>query len=57
VNEACTALSVSRSKLYEELQSGRLTARKSGARTLIPVASIDAWLNDLPTLPEAAKAA
>jgi excisionase family DNA binding protein len=54
VNEACAALSISRSKLYTELQSGRLKARKSGARTLIPVASIAAWLN---SLPETAKAA
>jgi excisionase family DNA binding protein len=48
VNEACTALAISRSKLYEELQSGRLKARKAGSRTLIPMASIDAWLNSLP---------
>ena len=50
-------LSISRSKLYEELAAGRLKALKAGSRTLIPVASINAWLNNLPTLPEAAKAA
>ena len=54
VREACVSLSISRSKLYEEVAAGRLRALKSGARTLIPMASIDAWLN---SLPEAARAA
>jgi excisionase family DNA binding protein len=57
VSEACASLSISRSKLYEELAAGRLKALKAGSRTLIPVASINAWLNNLPTLSEAAKAA
>jgi excisionase family DNA binding protein len=57
VSEACATLSISRSKLYEEVAAGRLRALKAGSRTLIPVASINAWLNNLPTLPEAAKAA
>jgi excisionase family DNA binding protein len=53
VNEACASLSISRSKLYEEVAAGRLKALKAGSRTLIPIASCDAWLNSLP----AAKAA
>jgi excisionase family DNA binding protein len=57
VNEACATLGISRSKIYEELAAGRLEARKAGSCTLIPMASINAWLNNLPTLPEAAKAA
>jgi excisionase family DNA binding protein len=48
VNEACASLSISRSKLYEEVAAGRLKALKAGSRTLIPVASRDAWLNSLP---------
>ena len=46
--EACASLSISRSKLYEEVAAGRIKALKAGSRTLIPVASIDAWLNSLP---------
>jgi excisionase family DNA binding protein len=48
VREACVSLSISRSKLYEEVAAGRLKALKAGSRTLIPMASIDAWLNSLP---------
>jgi excisionase family DNA binding protein len=56
VNEACASLSISKSKLYLEVAAGRLRAVKCGSRTLIPVEAIDAWLRDLPSLPEAAKA-
>jgi excisionase family DNA binding protein len=48
VSEACASLSISRSKLYEELAAGRLKALKAGSRTLIPTKSIDDWLNSLP---------
>lgn len=54
VNEACASLAISRSKLYEEVAAGRLEARKAGSRTLIPLASIDAWLANLPNMPRAA---
>ena len=54
VNEACDALGISRTKLYAELASGRLTARKTGSVTLIPVASLNAWLNSLPEVVKAA---
>jgi excisionase family DNA binding protein len=37
VSEACSALAISRSKLYLELAAGRLRAVKCGRRTLIPV--------------------
>ena len=40
VSEACVSLSISRSKLYEEVAAGRIKALKAGSRTLIPVASI-----------------
>jgi excisionase family DNA binding protein len=48
VDDACAALSISRSKLYVELSAGRLKGRKAGSRTLIPAKSIDDWLNSLP---------
>ena len=48
VSEACSALAISRSKLYLELAAGRLHAVKCGRRTLIPVPAIKAWLDGLP---------
>ena len=52
VSEACSALAISRSKLYLELAAGRLHAVKCGRRTLIPVPSIKAWLDGLPARAE-----
>ncbi|MEW6389605.1 MAG: helix-turn-helix domain-containing protein [Pseudomonadota bacterium] len=43
VSEFCTIYGVGKSFLYEELKSGRLKARKVGARTLIPAAEARAW--------------
>jgi len=48
VSEACSALAISRSKLYLELAAGRLRAVKCGRRTLIPATEIKAWLDSLP---------
>ena len=48
VEDACAALSISRSKLYNEMAAGRLKGRKAGTRTLIPAQSIYDWLNNLP---------
>lgn len=50
VSDACASLSISRSKLYEELAAGRLRAVKAGHRTLIPLASAQAWLDSLPAI-------
>jgi excisionase family DNA binding protein len=43
-------LGVSRSKIYEEIQAGRLRAVKCGSRTLIPYTAGEAWLEALPQL-------
>jgi len=47
VSEACETLSISRSRLYEEIAAGRLRVLKSGRRTLVPTSAITAWLNCL----------
>ena len=39
---------IGRTKLYEELNSGRLKARKVGGRTLILEADAQEWLAELP---------
>jgi excisionase family DNA binding protein len=48
MSEVKARLGISRSKAYEEVAAGRLKAVKCGTRTLIPYASGEAWLNNLP---------
>ena len=36
--EAAAAIGLGRSKLYELMRAGEITAKKSGGRTVIPVA-------------------
>ena len=47
IAEAVKATGITRTRLYEELKAGRLTAKKSGRRTLILRASIETWLENL----------
>jgi excisionase family DNA binding protein len=47
VREAARRAGVSRSRIYELLKSGEIEAVKDGSRTLVPIASIDAWLDRL----------
>jgi hypothetical protein len=42
------ATDASRSILYQELSSGRLRAKKLGARTIIPADEARRWLQSLP---------
>jgi excisionase family DNA binding protein len=49
--DAAYRAGVSRSRIYELLKSGELVAFKDGARTLILVASIEAWLERLKPFP------
>ena len=44
VKEACEAMSLSESSIYELLAEGRLERRKIGRRTLIPRSSLMALL-------------
>jgi excisionase family DNA binding protein len=47
---------VGRTKVYELLAEGKLTARKLGKRTLIDRAEADSWYHSLPSYqPESAK--
>ncbi len=48
VADACYRLGIGRSTLYEEIAAGRLKAVKCGTRTLIPAASMEAWVDELP---------
>lgn len=45
IREACRITGIGRSKLYELIQAGDLKTIKVGAITLVPLASIDAFLS------------
>lgn len=51
VDEAADATGIGRTRLYEEIASGRLIARKVGRRTVITVEDLKAWLNDRQRFP------
>jgi excisionase family DNA binding protein len=40
IAEACHAVGIGRSKLYELIGQGRVTTRKIGSRTIIPAESL-----------------
>lgn len=48
MNEVVTITGVSRSQLYDEINTGRLATRKVGRRRIILAADLDAWLAALP---------
>jgi hypothetical protein len=49
VSEFCRWASCGKTKLYAELKSGRLVARKLGAKTIILRDDAESWLRSLPT--------
>ncbi len=54
VVEADQRAGVGRSTIYEELASGRLSARKLGRRTVILEADLRQWLASLPPMKSSA---
>lgn len=46
--EAAAAVGLGRSKFYELIREGRITTKKSGSRTLITVAELKRFVDDLP---------
>jgi excisionase family DNA binding protein len=50
IDEACEASDLGRTKIYEEIQAGRLKARKVGRRTLILHKDLEAYLAALPEI-------
>lgn len=47
INEFCQIYQLGRTKTYEEIASGRLTAVKVGSRTIIRADDAEAWLANL----------
>ncbi len=48
IPDAVKLSGMSRSRLYECLQQGKISARKAGRRTLISFADLEAYLASLP---------
>ena len=44
INQACDAIGVGRSFIYQEIAKGRLPIFKVGSRTLIAAEDLNAWL-------------
>ena len=48
VAAVCDEIGLSRSTLYEELRSGRLSSVRVGSRRLVRRTDLDAWVEELP---------
>jgi excisionase family DNA binding protein len=48
VHEAAKSAGVGRTKVFEEIRSGRLVARKVGRRTIVMAEDLETWLKSLP---------
>jgi excisionase family DNA binding protein len=48
IAEACAACHIGRTRIYEAIREGQLSARKHGRRTLIVSADLHRWLENLP---------
>jgi excisionase family DNA binding protein len=48
ISEAAKIMGMSRTSLYNEISSERLRIKKSGRKTLIALADIQAWFDSLP---------
>jgi excisionase family DNA binding protein len=49
INVAALRAGVGRSTVYSAINSGALTARKAGRRTLITIADLKVWVDSLPS--------
>lgn len=47
IEEACSAIGIGRTKLYQAINSGDLKAKKYGKRTIILKSDVDAFLGQL----------
>ena len=50
VSEFCETYNVGRTFFYQEINSGRLSARKAGTKTLVLKSEADRWARSLPKL-------
>jgi hypothetical protein len=52
LDDFCQRYRIGRTKTYEEINAGRLKARKAGRRTIIPEDDAEEWLSLLPPFHE-----
>jgi hypothetical protein len=50
INDFCKWVGIGRTAAYAQIRDGRLTVRKLGKRTIVPVAEAQRWFNALPTV-------
>ena len=48
IDDLADAIGIGRTKIYEEINAGRLRAKKLGSRTLVTTAAALAYLDTLP---------
>ena len=48
IPEVCSAARIGRTRVYDAIRAGELTARKHGKRTLILRTELNRWLENLP---------
>ena len=51
IRDACAGIGVGRTKLYALINEGKLDARAIGGRTVIPAASLQNFVANLPPAP------
>ena len=51
IPEACNLIGVGVTRFYQEINSGRIKAKKYGRKTLIPANSLKEWFGELPEYP------
>jgi len=47
IEEVATMVGLGRTRLYEEIRSGRLRSVKVGRRRLVPLAAVERWVDQL----------
>ena len=50
LDDFCRRYRIGRTKTYDEINAGRLKARKAGRRTIIAEDDAEEWLSNLPAL-------
>ncbi len=53
IDEACTVAGIGRTFLYQEIDAGRLIARKARRRTIILRGELESWLSAIPPMKSA----
>lgn len=47
IHDACAALGMGRTWLYEQIKSGRIRTVKLGTRTMVPVQELERFISDV----------